>query len=215
MMLPTPQQASHQQAIAAIRRKYAQFAPSYDRLEGVPDRLFVAGLRRQLVSRATGRVLEVGVGTGRNLPHYPPGCAVTGVDVSEAMLAQAQRRASSLDRTAHLCQMDAEALAFPDDSFDTVLSSLSLCTVPDPVNAVREMARVCRPEGRLLFLEHVRSPVEWIGWLQDRLARRHFQNMCCRLNQDTPKMLRTAGLEPVLVGQRLFGVFIMLEARPG
>ena len=215
-MIPAmPDEASHQQAIAAIRRKYAQFAPSYDRLEGLPDRLFVAGLRRQLASRAAGHVLEVGVGTGRNLPHYPPDCAVTGVDVSEAMLAQAQRRASSLDRNAHLCQMDAEALAFSDNSFDTVLSSLSLCTVPDPLNAVREMVRVCRPQGSLLFLEHVRSPVGWIGWLQDRLARRHFQNMCCRLNQDTPKMLRTAGLEPVLVGQRLFGVFIMLEARPG
>lgn len=198
----------------AIRQKYARIAPSYDRWEALPDRLLLTDLRRRLLARATGRVLEIGMGTGRNLPYYAPACTVTGTDVSEAMLAQARRRARDATVSVGLCQMDAEGLAFPEAVFDTVLCSLSLCTIPDPVQAAREMARVCRPTGRLLFLEHVRSPVGWVGWFQDRLAPWQYRNMCCRLNQNTQELLSAAGIEPVLVAERLWGVFVLLEARP-
>src|SRR5204863_7331930 len=105
--------------------------------------------------RAVGEVLEVAVGTGRNLPFYPDGTRLTGVDWSPAMLAIARQRAAALGREADLRQGDAQALDFPDESFDTVLCALGLCALPDDRRAVTEMARVLRPGGRLLLVDHV------------------------------------------------------------
>src|SRR5204863_9364628 len=105
--------------------------------------------------RAVGEVLEVAVGTGRNLPFYPEGTRLTGVDWSPAMLGIARLRAAGLGREADLRQGDAQALDFPDESFDTVLCALGLCAIPDDRRAVTEMARVLRPGGRLLLVDHV------------------------------------------------------------
>src|SRR5207249_10418367 len=101
--------------------------------------------------------LEVGIGTGLDIPLYPLEVALTGVDASPEMLAIAEQRAASLGRDARLVVGDAEVLEFPDASFDTVVFALSLCTIPDDRRAVAEARRVLRLSGRLLLLEHVRS----------------------------------------------------------
>ncbi len=198
-----------------IRRIYDRLARLYDFLE-LPSEVLL-GLRRcrrELVAKARGDVLEVGIGTGKNLPYYPPGCRLTGVDLSPAMLERAARRAARLGRTVVLLPMDAERLEFPDRSFDTVLSTLSLCTIPDPVRALREMGRVCRPGGRILLLDHVRSRVPWIGRLQDRLTPGNVRRLGCHLNRDSEALARAAGLEVRRVRRHRLGIVALVEAGP-
>jgi ubiquinone/menaquinone biosynthesis C-methylase UbiE len=155
-------------ATAKARRVWDTFAPQYDRTMRFFDRVQFAGGRQWVCSRASGEVLEVGVGTGLNLPFYPPGVRLTGVDLSPAMLAQARDRAARLGVEADLREADAEALPFGDGSFDTVVCTLSLCAVPDERAAIAEMSRVLRPGGRLLLLDHVGSQW-WPVWAVQRL----------------------------------------------
>ena len=140
-----------------VRGIYEEVADKYDRLIGLPERLLFGGGREWTCSQARGEVLEIAIGTGRNLPHYPRGVRLTGIELSPAMVELARRRAVELNMEADLRVGDAQTLAFADESFDTVVSTLSLCTIPDDRRAVAEAARVLRPGGRLLLLEHVGS----------------------------------------------------------
>src|SRR5919106_4535511 len=153
-----------------IAQKYDRFARWYDWIEGIPDLLGVRRLRRKLLQRASGRVLEVAVGTGKNLPYYSRDCRVIALDLSKEMLNVARERAAKLSLYTSFLVADAEALPFSDQSFDTVVSSLSTCTFPDPVAALREIERVCRPGGKVLLLAHARSDRERLGRWQDRNA---------------------------------------------
>lgn len=146
-----------------IRRKHEKFARWYDLTEGILEVLGVRRLRRRLLQRASGKVLEIGVGTGRNLRHYPKSCKITAVDFSPAMLAVARHRAHRLGLSVPFLVMDGESLACADRCFDTVVSSLTVCTFADPEAALREMARVCGKDGRILLLEHGRSDLPWLG----------------------------------------------------
>jgi ubiquinone/menaquinone biosynthesis C-methylase UbiE len=157
-------------------------AGRYDREMNFWDRHLFGDSRPWVCGRAAGEVLEVAVGTGRNLPFYPEGTRLTGVDWSPAMLAIARGRAADLGREADLRQGDAQALDFPDASFDTVLCALGLCAIPDDRRAVTEMARVLRPGGRLLLVDHVAasaSALRAVQWLYERitipLAGEHFR----------------------------------------
>ncbi len=140
---------------ARLRRIWQRYAPRYDREMRFWDRVAFGEPREWLCSQAAGRVLEVAVGTGVNLPRYPPGAAVTGLDLSRAMLAVARERIVGLGRPVALVEGDAQALPFADRTFDTVVCTLGLCSVPDDRAAIAEMHRVLRPGGRLLLLDHV------------------------------------------------------------
>lgn len=160
---------------AKQRRVWDRFAPSYDRQIQLLDRTWFAGAREWIGQRARGRVLEVAIGTGRNLPHYPPETAVTGIDLSPAMLAIARQRAQELRRDVDLREGNAERLPFPDASFDTVVCALSLCSIPDPAAAIAEMARVLVPGGTLLLVDHIGSswpPIRALQWLVERVTIR-------------------------------------------
>jgi ubiquinone/menaquinone biosynthesis C-methylase UbiE len=115
-----------------------------------------------------GRVLEVAIGTGLNLPHYPKAVELTGVEFSPAMLEHARHRAEQLGRTVELCEGDAQALQFVDSSFDTVVCTFSLCAIPDDRQAVAEMVRVLRPGGLLLLADHVEASA-WYARAAQRL----------------------------------------------
>jgi len=197
-----------------IRRTYNRIARWYDLLEGVPEVCGVNRLRRALLQRASGKVLEVAVGTGKTLPYYPKTCQITGVDLSPAMLTLARKRADRLGLKATFVETDAEALDFPDHSFDTVVDALALCTFPDPVAVLREMARVCRRDGRVLLLEHGRSNREWLGGWQDRHADRLAQRLCCRWNREPQALVRQAGLSLSTARRAFFGIFHVLEVTP-
>ena len=198
-----------------ISQKYDRFARWYDWVEGIPELLGVNRLRYRMLQRASGTVLEVAIGTGKNLPYYPAGCRIIGADASKEMLAIAQRRASRLPLDIPFLLADAEALPFPDEIFDTVVSSLSTCTFPDPVAALKEMARVCRPEGKLLLLEHGRSDREWLARFQDRTAERHAKQLGCHWNRKSLDLVRRAGLKINKTKRGFFGIFNQIEAAPG
>ncbi len=197
-----------------IRQKYDKFALWYDLVEGIPEFLGIGKLRRELLQRASGNVLEIAVGTGKNLRYYSKTCQITAIDLSPAMLEIARKRANHLGLNITFMIMDAEALAFPDQSFDTVVSSLTLCTFPDPVAALREMARVCRVDGRILLIEHGRSDHEWLGRWQDRRADRHAEKLGCCWNREPLDFVHHAGLKPVSTRRCFFGIFHVLEATP-
>jgi len=139
------------------RRSWDRGAASYDPPMRLLDRVLFRDTREWLCRRATGDVLEIAVGTGLNLPHYPPAIRLVGIDLSMPMLAIAERRAAELGRTVQLRVGDAEDLDVPDGSADTVVCTFSLCGIPDHHRAVAEMARVLRPGGRLLLAE-ITSP---------------------------------------------------------
>ena len=143
---------------ARVRAVYERQALHYDTLIAVAERLLFSGGRAWASGQARGKVLEVAIGTGRNLPLYPADVELTGIDLSPAMLARAGARAARLGRSVDLRVADAQQLPFPDADFDTVVATLTLCSIPDDVVAVREMARVLRPGGRLVLLDHVASP---------------------------------------------------------
>ena len=198
-----------------LSRKYDRFASWYDWVEGVLDLLGVSSLRRQLLLRASGRVLEFSVGTGKNLHYYPDGCQIVAVDLSREMLALAQTRATRLRASVPFLLADAEALPFSARNFDTVVSSLSTCTFPNPVTALEEMARVCRTDGKIVLLEHGRSNREWLGRWQDKRADRHAKQLGCHWNRETLELVRQAGLKVQNSRRVFFGVFHQIEAVPG
>ena len=156
-------------------RVWDKTAPRYDRDIRFWERVQLTGGREWIAARAEGRVLEVAIGTGRNLEHYPPDVTVTGIELSPAMLAIARQHSTDLGRDVDLREGDAQALPFPADSFDTVVCALSLCTIRDPAAAIAEMKRVLRPGGRLLLLDHVGStwpPIFAVQWLIERFTIR-------------------------------------------
>jgi ubiquinone/menaquinone biosynthesis C-methylase UbiE len=153
-----------------VRRIWERLAPKYDSNLAYLERAFLVGGREWVCSQADVNVLEIAIGTGLNLPFYPPEVELTGVDVSSAMLEIARRRATELGIDIALSVGDAQALAFEDASFDTVVLTLALCSIPDDRQAVAEAWRVLRPGGRILLLEHVRSstlPVRAVQHLLD------------------------------------------------
>jgi ubiquinone/menaquinone biosynthesis C-methylase UbiE len=155
-----------EQETARVRRQYDRQASGYDQGIAVSERWFFKGGREWVASQAKGEVLELAIGTGRNLSYYPPDVVLTGIELSPAMLAIARQRAQTLGRAIDLQVGDVEMLPFPDGRFDTVVCTLALCTIPHPRQALQEAWRVLRPGGHLLLLEHVRSPAWSVRALQ-------------------------------------------------
>ena len=149
------------------RRAYAKDAPRFDKQMGICERwVFGSEHRTWACSRATGETLEVAIGTGLNLPHYPVDIPLTGLDLSPEMLELARSRATELGRIVELKEGDAQELPFPDSRFDSVVCTYSLCNVPDVARAIAEMKRVLKPGGQLILLDHIRSSVRPILWFQ-------------------------------------------------
>jgi SAM-dependent methyltransferase len=173
------------------------FALLYDPIVWVSERAGLRAHRKQLLSRARGYTVEIGSGTGLNLPHYPDDLDELVLAEPDApMRARLERKLSRSKRPARLIDAPAERLPFPDKSVDTIVSTLVLCTVDAPDLALREIARVLRPEGQLLFLEHVRSESPMLARWQDRLSApwRGFARGC-RCNRATAELIGTCGLQ--------------------
>jgi len=198
------------------------FAALYDPLGARWEKTHGAEVRRKLLTDVRGRVLEIGVGTGQNFPHYPDVDELVGVEPSEPMLRRARRRAVDRGREVTLVEGPAEQLPFEDDSFDTVISMTVLCSVDDPGRSLQEIRRVLRPGGRFRFAEHVRSADPKRARWQDRLER-PWRVLAggCHPNRRTLQAIESAGFVVTELEQgelpglpRLVGPYVLGTATP-
>ena len=181
-------------ATETTRRRYDRLSRTYDLMEWAAERRAFEGYRRRLWSLVEGRrILEVGVGTGKNIPFYPGGAEVTAIDLSPGMLDKARRRAAELGSSVELREMDVQDLDFPDGGFDAVLTTFVFCSVPDAVRGLREMRRVLRPGGQLLMLEHVLSRRPVLGRAMQVVNPAVVRIMGANIDRRTRESIEAAG----------------------
>lgn len=197
---------------------YDDIAPTWDGRQGLVERILMdPAMRASLAGHLAGDVLEIGTGTGATLPFLDMAsgaiASLTGTDLSHGMLLEARATARSLGQPVALVRMNAGTLAFADATFDTVTTSLTLCTVPDPARALREMARVLKPEGRIVLLEHVRAPNPLIALAQRVLTPLQVRMLGCHLDRRTDRLVRELGFRVEHEETHFFAIFHLIVAR--
>ena len=198
-----------------IQHIYDERAPTYDRSFGIVEHWLLGPLRHEFGAALHGETIEVAIGSGLNLPYYTAHVTnATGVDLSAGMIEVARKRAANLGLSIALHQADAVSLPFPDRSFDTVGISLALCTIPDPARALGELARVCRPGGQVILLEHVRSPAAPLAFLQRVASPCNERTVGCHLDRDTLGLAVSLGFVPRSIVRRRAGIAMLAVLTP-
>jgi phosphatidylethanolamine/phosphatidyl-N-methylethanolamine N-methyltransferase len=182
-------------ATALTRTRYQRIAPLYDKIESLMEGRFRPWRQKLWQSVRGPEVLEVGVGSGKNIEFWPVNAEITAIDLTPEMLAIARQRAMSLDWDADLRLGDVQLLEFPSASFDSVVATFVFCSAPDPVQGLREIGRVIRPGGQILLLEHVRIDRPIIGKMMDALAPIIVRLNGANINRRTIENIRIAGLQ--------------------
>jgi phosphatidylethanolamine/phosphatidyl-N-methylethanolamine N-methyltransferase len=198
------------------QRRYDRQATLYDVMEVPIELLAFKRLRKRLWSEVQGAlVLEVGVGTGKNLPYHPNDTRSVAIDISPRMLRRADRRARRLGRAVDLVLADAQHLPFRDDAFDAAADTFVFCSVPDPVAGLQEVRRVVRDGGRVHLLEHVRARNPIVGRLMDLANPVAIRMTGANINRDTVSNMATAGLELDDVQSRGLGILKLIRGSAG
>ena len=211
--MAVPDVTARLQETERVRKLQDKEAARYDRKISLFERILFGAGREWVCSRAEGDVLELAAGTARNLPFYPEGIRLTAVELSAEMLAIASERAAARRRNVDLRQGDVQDLDFTDESFDTVVCTLGLCTIPDPRRAVAEARRVLRPGGRLLLLEHVRSPSTPVRVVQRMLEPLSVRFAADHLTREPLDYLEGEGLEVERLERSKWGIVERVVAR--
>jgi demethylmenaquinone methyltransferase/2-methoxy-6-polyprenyl-1,4-benzoquinol methylase len=194
--------------------KYNRIAPIYELIDLPLELFFFRKWRKEALSGLSGKILEIGVGSGRNLKYYPAGCSVTGIDASEGMLEKAREKAREM-KNVNLLLMDAEHLEFPDSSFDYVITTFVLCTIPDPVKALKEMRRVLKPSGELISLEHMHSSNPIIDLFEHLIDPFLFYLLGDHTTRHTARNIEEAGFKIKEAKKLAFkDVFRKIRAKP-
>jgi ubiquinone/menaquinone biosynthesis C-methylase UbiE len=215
-----PGRRTTQNDIERLARIYDSRAAHWDEREGrAENSLGGDRFRDLLIQELRGDVLEIGAGTGETIRRLQridaPVTSYTGTDISTGMLAEASRYQTSSRFPVTLQQANAESLSsFADHSFDTVTGSLVLCTVPDNEAALREMARVVRPDGRIVLMEHVLAKNPLLKGMMKVLAPLQARNMGCHIDRQTDQIIRNLGFRIEQDRTRLMGIFHLIVARP-
>jgi ubiquinone/menaquinone biosynthesis C-methylase UbiE len=204
---------SQQTETERVREIFDASAAQYDKGMAFTEKLFFGGGRAWACSKARGQVLEIAIGTGLNLPFYPADVELTGIEISPAMLEIARRRAKSLGCQVKLVVGDAQALPFSDQSFDTVVCTIALCSIPDDRQAVAEVWRVLRPGGRFVALEHVRSPNIIIRGLEHLLESYTLRTQADHLIREPVETVQEAGFSIEYLKRQKLGIVERLIAR--
>jgi len=198
----------------SVAEKYNRMSAVYDLMESPMESFFYSKWRKEALSGLRGMVLEVGVGTGKNLKYYPEDCSVIGIDNSEGMLEKAREKAEGM-KNVTLLLMDAEHLEFPDNSFDYVITTFVLCSIPDPVKALKEMRRVLKPDGEMINIEHMRSSIRWIAASEDFINRFSVDLAGFNVNRKTVENVGKAGFTIKDVKNLAFrDVFRKIRSKP-
>lgn len=174
---------------------YDRNASLYDKLLS-PVENILSKWRKELLKDVKGKTLEIGIGTGKNLEHYPSDVTITGIDSSKNMLKYARSRAKRYSNIDELLIMNAEELGFPDNTFDTVVASCVFCSIDDPVKAFKEIKRVCKTNGNIFLLEHVRSKRKFLGKIMDILNPISLNLYGDNINRKTSEIILNAGFDP-------------------
>jgi ubiquinone/menaquinone biosynthesis C-methylase UbiE len=196
-----------------VRRIQDKEAQHYDRQISFFERILFGGGREWVCSKAEGEVLELAAGTARNLEHYPRGVEITAVELSPRMITIGRKRAEELGREADLRIGDVQDLDFPDESFDTVVCTLGLCTIPDPRKAISEGHRVLRPGGKLILLEHVRSPSLPVRAIERALEPLSVRFQADHLTREPLDYLEAEGFEVERLERSKWGIVERVLAR--
>ena len=202
------------EATSLTQKRYDRQAGLFDFWEAPIEALAFKRLRKRLWSEVHGaRILEVGVGTGKNLPYHPEGSRSVAVDLSPGMLRRAARKADRLGRDVDLVLADAQRLPFRDGAFDAAAATFVFCSVPAPVLGLREVRRVVRQDGGLHLLEHVRSRNPIIGRLMDWTNPLWVRVSGANINRDTVANVQRAGFELDAVESRMFGILKLIRGK--
>ena len=198
------------------KKRYNRLSFAYDFME-IPMEFKAKKWRARLGNRIKGHngpVLEVGVGTGKNMPYYPPGINVKAIDFSPKMLSKAVKKLAELDSNGELLEMDVQELGFPDDYFDLVFATFVFCSVPDPVKGLKELKRVCKPDGELILLEHMRPENHLFGYMFDILNPVVSRIFGANINRRTTDNILAAGWNITLEKHLVSDIVRWIEARP-
>jgi ubiquinone/menaquinone biosynthesis C-methylase UbiE len=198
-----------------VKARYDRISVYYDLMELPGEKLLFSRWRRRVFDALDGdNILEVGVGTGKNFDFYPADKSITAIDFSKGMLEKARRKAQKKELKADLEHMDVEDLQFDDQSFDTVLATFVFCSVGDPIKGLQEVKRVCKRNGKVILLEHVRPATKLLGRLFDLLNPVTVKLIGANINRNTVLNMKMAGLH-VVEEENLFGdVVKLLVANP-
>jgi phosphatidylethanolamine/phosphatidyl-N-methylethanolamine N-methyltransferase len=186
-------------AARVTRARYSRIAPFYDLMELLPERMYHPWREHfwNLIGdqfESEDRLLEVGVGTGKNMPFWPQGAAITAIDLTPGMIQRARKRAKRLKLTIELLESDVQELQFPGNHFAMAVATFVFCSVPDPVLGLKELSRVVRPGGSIFLLDHVRSANESLGKVMDFFNPLVLRLMGPNINRDTVGNVERAGL---------------------
>ncbi|AKL93989.1 phosphatidylethanolamine N-methyltransferase PmtA [Clostridium aceticum] len=182
-----------------IRKRYNRVAKIYDLLEGPMEKMALGRWRKPIFESLKGKVLEIGVGTGKNIEYYHDDIEVTAIDFSPNMLKKAGEKVQKLGAKVELKEMDAQKMDLPDNSFDYVVATCVFCSIPDPIKGFKEVKRVLKPGGKVILIEHVRSEKKVVGLLMDLMNPLTVNLYGANINRRTEENVKIAGFKNVKI----------------